>query len=75
MLRYYDSEGYKNEEAFKQRLQQLHEEVDDKELSDLLKIRNKLYVLKRKHEESGRRFLECEAEIEALNELIEESRR
>ena len=75
MLRYYDSEGYMNEEVFKQRLQQLHEEIDDKDLGDLLKIRNKLYALRRKYEESGQRFLECEAEIEALNELIEESRR
>lgn len=74
MLRYYDAEGYMNKEVFEQRLQQLHEEVDDKELGDLLKIRNKLYALKRKYEESGSRFIECEYEIEALNELIEESR-
>lgn len=75
MLRYYDAEGYMNKEAFEQRLQQLHEEIDDKELGGLLKIRNKLYALKYKYEESGRRFIECEAEIEAINELIAEDRK
>ena len=74
MLRYYDSEGNINREAFNQRLEELHNEVEDKDLTGLVKIRNKLYALKRKHEESGRRFLDCEFEIEALNELIAESR-
>lgn len=73
-MRYYNSDGYMNLKAFDQRLEQLHNEVEDSDLNNLLKIRRKLYDLKRKHEQSGRRFLECEAEIEALNELIAESR-
>ena len=73
-MRYYNSDGYMNLKAFDQRLEQLHNEVEDSDLKNLLKIRRKLYDLKRKYEESGRRSLECEAEIEALNELIAESR-
>ena len=73
--RYYDSEGNKNEEAFRLRLEELHNRVDDKTLPELLKIRSALYSLKREHEKSGERYLECEYEIEAINGLIEEDRR
>lgn len=74
-MRYYDKDGYKNEQAFKDRLEALHNEVlDGADLNELLKIRNKLYALKRKYEESGTRFLECEYEIIAVNEIIKESR-
>lgn len=73
--RYYDDEGYQNEEAFKARLEELHNRVDDKTLSELLKIRSSLYRLKHEYEKSGVRYLECEYEIEAINGLIEEDRR
>lgn len=74
-MRYYDKDGYKNEQAFKDRLQALHNEVESgADLNELLKIRNKLYALKRKYEESGTRFLECEFEIMAVNEIIQEDR-
>jgi len=75
MRRYYDNEGCMNKQAFLDRLEELHNRVDDKLLPDLLKIRNALYQLKYNHEKSGQRFLECEYEIEALNEIIQEDRR
>lgn len=74
-MRYYDKDGYKNGQAFKDRLQALHNEVENgANLNELLKIRNKLYALKRKYEESGTRVLECEFEIMAVNEIIQELR-
>lgn len=73
--RYYKLDGTMNEEVFAKRLAEIHNEVDGTETSKgLISIRNKLYSLKRKYEECGRRFLECENEIMALNEIIEEER-
>lgn len=74
--RYYETDGTMNEHVFEKRLGEIHNEiVDIDNLNGLLSVRNKLYRLKRKYEESGRRFLECEYEILALNEIIEEVRR
>lgn len=74
-MRYYDKDGYMNEQAFQERLEEIHSEIGDTpDLKGLLKIRSKLYRLKNKHEESGRRFVECEYEILALNEIIAETR-
>lgn len=70
--RYYEPDGTINEEVFVKRLEQIHNEVEDKDLKGLLAIRNKLYALKRKYEQCGRRFLECEYEIIAVNEIIKE---
>ncbi len=73
--RYYENDGSINEEVFTKRLAEIHNEVDGIEtLKGLISIRNKLYRLKRKYEECGCRFLECEHEIMALNEIIEEER-
>ena len=74
-MRYYDSEGNMNTEAFYQKLDELHNLVEDQDPKGLLKIRRKLYSLKRKYEQSGQRFLDCEFEIEAINELIAEDRK
>ncbi len=76
MRRYYDKEGNKNEEAFSSRLSEIHAEIENgiDDLSGLLKVRNKLYRLKSKYEECGLRYLECEYEILALNEIIQETR-
>ena len=63
-----------NEEVFAKRLDEIHNEVDGADLKGLLLIRNKLYALKRKYEESGRRFLDCEYEILAINEIIAEGK-
>ena len=71
-MRYYDKDGNMNKQAFKDRLEEIHNEVDGADLNTLLKIRNKLYNLKRKYEESGVRFLDCEYEIIAINEIIED---
>ena len=73
-MKYYNKEGCQNQEAFDERLAELHNSVEDQDLNGLLKIRTKLYNLKRKYEESGRRYLDCEYEIMAVNELIAESR-
>lgn len=74
--RYYEPDGTMNEEVFAQRLEEIHNEVDGTgDLQGLLSIRNKLYRLKREYEKCGRRFLECEYEIMALNEIIDETRR
>ena len=73
-MKYYDKEGYQNQKAFDEKLEEIHNSVEDQDLRGLLKIRAKLYRLKRKYEQSGRRYLDCEFEIEALNELIAESR-
>lgn len=70
--RYYESDGTMNEELFTKRLEQIHNEVEDSDLNGLIKIRNKLYALKRKYEQCGRRFLDCEYEIIAINEIIAE---
>lgn len=70
--RYYEPDGTMNEEVFAKRLAELHNEVDSADLNGLLSIRNKLYALKRKYEQCGRRFLDCEYEITALNEIIKE---
>lgn len=71
-MKYYDKHGYMNKQAFKYRLEQIHNEVDGADFKTLLKIRDKLYRLKAKYEESGVRFLDCEYEIMAVNEIIRE---
>jgi|GluameStandDraft_1065615.scaffolds.fasta_scaffold01590_3 hypothetical protein len=73
--KYYEPDGTINEESFAKRLEELHDEVDGADLNGLLSIRNRLYALKRKYEESGRRFLDCEYEILALNEIIAEEKK
>lgn len=73
MRRYYIDDCV-NEQAFAERLSELHDRVDGSDLPALIRIRAQLYKLKEKYEESGRRFLECEYEIEALNEIISECR-
>lgn len=72
--KYYEPDGTMNEEVFAKRLDEIHNEVDGADLKGLLLIRNKLYALKRKYEESGRRFLDCEYEILAINEIIAEGK-
>lgn len=72
--RYFSKEGYVNIFDFNDRLQELHDRVDGATLSELLKIRRGLYDLKRKYEECGSRYLECEGEIIAINEVIAEAR-
>lgn len=73
--RYFSKEGYVNIFDFNDRLQELHDRVDGCSTVDgLLKIRRGLYDLKRKYEESGQRYLECEGEILAINEVIAECR-
>lgn len=77
MRRYYDSEGNMDEQAFVDRLAEIHDEIAEGDigtLAGLLAVRNKLYALKHKYEKCGRRFLECEEEIEALNGIIAETR-
>ena len=73
-MRYYKADYSRDEFNFNYRLQQLHNQVDGSDLSGLLKIRNALYRLKRKYEQSGQRFLDCEYEIMAINEVIAECR-
>ena len=75
MRRYYDSDYNMNEQAFFDRLEELHNRVEGSTPAELLKIRSALYRLKAKYEESGSRYLECEEEIAAINELIQEDRR
>ena len=78
MNKYYNSEGEKIQEAFDGRLKQIHDEIEAGEIGDvagLLRVRGKLYRLKREYEKCGSRYLECEAEIIALNEIINETRR
>lgn len=72
--RYYNAEGYQIEAAFSERLEELHNKVDGSTIPELLKIRSALYRLKQKYEECGRRFLECEYEIIAINEVIKDCR-
>lgn len=77
MERYYDKEGCMNKAFFDKKLKEIHDEIEFGNIGDLtglLRVRNKLYRLKRKYEECGRRYLECEAEILALNEIIAESK-
>lgn len=77
MRLYYDSEGNMNEQAFAERLAELHNEIANGDLGtldELLAMRRKLYSLKYKYELCGRHFLECEYEIMALNEIIAEMR-
>ena len=73
---YYDKNGRMNDDKFKERLATIHNEIEQgvDNLNDLLKIRRKLYALKYKYEESGCYYLDCEAELIALNEIIEETR-
>ncbi len=71
-MKYYDKHGYINKQAFKDRLEEIHNEVDGADLKTLLKIRAKLYRLKSKYEQCGVRFLSCEYEIVAINEIIRE---
>ena len=74
MRKYYDAEDYLNESAFHERLEELHNKVDGATLTELLKIRRALYRLKYKYELCGRRYLDCEYEIIAINEIIQECR-
>lgn len=70
--RYYEPDGTMNKEVFAKRLGELHNEVNGADLNSLLSIRNKLYALKSKYEKCGQRFLDCEYEIIAVNEIIAE---
>ena len=71
--RYYDNDGNINEKVFKERLEEIHNEVDGTpDIIGLKRIRAKLYRLKQQYEKCGRRFLDCEYEIVALNEIIAE---
>lgn len=75
---YYEKDGHRNDFVFQYVLEKIHKEIAEGDIADLdglLRVRNKLYRLKRKHEESGERFLDCEYEIVALNEIIEETRK
>ena len=74
-MKYYDKDGNMNKQAFRDRLEEIHNEVDGADLKTLLKIRNKLYRLKRKYEQCGVRFLSCEYEIIAVNEIIRECKK
>ena len=74
--RYYEADGTINEKVFTERLTEIHNSIDGIDnLKELLCVRNKLYSLKRRYEECGRRYLECEYEILALNEIIAETRK
>ena len=74
-MKYYDKDGYMNKQVFEDRLEQIHNEVDGADLKTLFKIRAKLYRLKRKYEQCGVRFLSCEYEIIAVNEIIRECKK
>lgn len=77
MEKYFDKEGNKNDALFNKKLKEIHDEIEFGDIGDpagLLRVRNKLYRLKRKYEKCGTRFLKCEAEILALNGIIEETR-
>ena len=74
-MKYYDKDGYMNRQVFEDRLEQIHNEVDGADLKTLFKIRAKLYRLKRKYEQCGVRFLSCEYEIIAVNEIIRECKK
>lgn len=74
-MKYYDKDGYMNKQVFEDRLEQIHNEVDGADLKTLFKIRAKLYRLKRKYEQCGVRFLSCEHEIIAVNEIIWECKK
>lgn len=75
MIRYYTKDCSKDMTVFNWKLEQLHNQVDGATLEELLKIRRKLYALKRKYEESGNGiFYECEVEIIAINEVISDCR-
>ena len=72
---YYEADGTMNEGVFAKRLEEIHNSVDGiSDLTELLSIRSKLYRLKNKYEECGRRYLDCEYEILALNEIIAETK-
>lgn len=78
MEKYFDKECNKNDALFDKKLKEIHDEIEFGDIGDLaglLRVRNKLYRLKRKYEECGTRFLDCGAEILALNGIIEETRR
>lgn len=72
--RYYSKDGEQNEELFHQRLEELESKVDGATLPELLKIRSALHRLKQQYERSGKRFLDCEYTLIAVNEVIADCR-
>lgn len=71
MGKYYDKEGYINEEAFEKELSKIHKRIEDgADIEELKKIRRRLYYLKSRYEESGCYNYDIELEIKCVNEFL-----
>jgi len=69
-MKYYDSHYARDEWKYISTLRMLHDETQTANYEELIKIRNKLRRLKTHYERLGPRFIDCENEIIAVNELI-----
>lgn len=75
-MRYYEKDGTMIAKNFAIKLDEIDAQVGDcSTVKELISLRRKLYNLKRKHEESGQRYLACEYSIIAINEVIAEVRK
>lgn len=71
MGKYYDKEGYINEEAFEKELSKIHKRIEDgADIEELKKIRRRLYYLKSRYEECGLYNSDIELEIKCVNEFL-----
>lgn len=71
MSKYYNKDGYMNEEVFEKELSKIHNQIENgADIEELKKIRKKLYYLKSQYEKCGRRNIDIEYEIQCVNEFL-----
>ena len=71
MSKYYNKDGYMNEEAFEKELAKIHKKIEDgADIEELKKIKRRLYYLKAQYEKCGRRNSNIEYEIICVNEFL-----
>lgn len=70
-FKYYNEDGYMNEEAFEKELAKIHNQIEEgATVEELKKIRKRLYYLRKKYEECGSYNLDIELEIQCVNEFL-----
>lgn len=73
MGKYYNKDGYMNDEAFEKELSKIHNQIENgADIEELKKIRRRLYYLKSQYEKCGRRNLDIELELECVNEFLQD---
>ena len=71
MGKYYDKDGYMNEEAFEKELAKIDKQIEDgADIEKLKKIKRRLYYLKHQYEKCGCYNSDIELRIICVNEFL-----